>query len=119
MIALAWFIVRERNLREKHARELRAREEWFRTTLTCIGDAVIATDQFGNVSFLNPVAEKLTGMAMKEASGKNIKQVFPIFNEISGNKIDDPVKKVMDAGYRCRPGESYSFAKQQWHTDSN
>jgi hypothetical protein len=48
------------DLREKHAREIRAREEWFKMTLTSIGDAVIATDTGGAVTFLNPVAETLT-----------------------------------------------------------
>lgn len=98
MIALANFIVRERALREKHATELRISEEWFRTTLGSIGDAVIATDRSGNVTFLNTQAEKLTGATMQDALGKSIGRVFPIFSEMTGAEAEDPVKKVMELG---------------------
>jgi PAS domain S-box-containing protein len=98
LILLAHYILREHTLREKHAQELRAGEELYRTTLTSIGDAVIATDRIGNVTFLNPVAEKLTGIHLKNAYGKNIAEVFPIFNEFTGKRCDDPVKKVMELG---------------------
>jgi PAS domain S-box-containing protein len=95
---LACFILRERTLRERHARELRLREEWFRVTLTSIGDAVIATDSFGKVTFVNPVAETLTGNSLAWAKGRDITEVFPIINEKSRKRVDDPVKKVMEQG---------------------
>jgi PAS domain S-box-containing protein len=98
LMALAWFILREMDLREKHAQEIRAREEWFRVTLTSIGDAVIATDQHGKVTFLNPVAETLTGTNQANAQGRDIREVFPIFNEITHLPAEDPVKKVMSIG---------------------
>jgi PAS domain S-box-containing protein len=98
LIALALLIFRERALRERHARELRVSEEWFRTTLSSIGDAVIATDRSGNVTFLNEQAEKLTGVTAREARGKSIKDVFPILSELTGNEAEDPVKKVMELG---------------------
>ncbi len=98
MIALAYFIVRERTLREKHGHDLRVSEEWFRTTLGSIGDAVIATDRSGNVTFLNAQAENLTGARLQVARGKPIGEVFPIFSEITGDAADDPVKKVMELG---------------------
>ncbi len=98
LFTLAWFIAREQALREKHARELHASEELCRTTLTSIGDAVIATDRFGNVTFLNPIAEKLTGVNPKEASGRNIGEVFPIFNEVTGKRVADPVEKAIELG---------------------
>jgi PAS domain S-box-containing protein len=98
LIVLAWYILREMDLREKHAQEIRAREEWFRITLTSIGDAVIATDQHGKVTFLNPVAEALTGISHANAKGRDIQEVFPIFNEITKEPVEDPVKKVMNLG---------------------
>ena len=48
---LAYYILREMNLREKHAEQIREREEWFRITLTSIGDAVVVTDEAGKVKF--------------------------------------------------------------------
>ena len=98
LIALAGFILRQRTLREKHAIELSAREEWFRTTLTSIGDAVIATNRSAIVTFLNPMAEKLTGRSLNEAVGKTIREVFPIFNESTGEPAIDPVRKVIELG---------------------
>jgi PAS domain S-box-containing protein len=99
LVVLAYYILREMELREKHAQEIRSREEWFRVTLTSIGDAVIATDQHCKVTFLNPVAEKLTGMRLAQAMGKHIGVVFPIFNESTKQPVEDPVKRVMELGH--------------------
>jgi PAS domain S-box-containing protein len=98
LILLAYFLLREMTLREKHAAQIRQREEWFRVTLTSLGDAVIATDEFGRVTFINPIAERLTGRNFAQAKGKPIADVFPIFNEITLQPVDNPVKKVMDLG---------------------
>ncbi|MGC2110334.1 MAG: CHASE3 domain-containing protein [Candidatus Korobacteraceae bacterium] len=98
LILLAYFILREMNLRERHAAQIRQREEWFRVTLTSIGDGVIATDERGNVIFVNPVAERLTGTRLTQANGRPVHEVFPIFNEITHQPVDNPVKKVMELG---------------------
>jgi len=95
---LGYYILREIGLRERHTRLLEEREEWFRSTLTSLGDAVIATDQHGHVTFLNPIAEKLTGIAVSQARGKPIEAVFPIFNESTHEPVDNPVKKVVEFG---------------------
>jgi PAS domain S-box-containing protein len=63
-----------------------------------IGDAVIATDRHGNVIFLNPVAETLTGTSLEKAKGQSIEEVFPIFNEVTHLPAEDPVKKVVELG---------------------
>jgi PAS domain S-box-containing protein len=99
LILLAYFIVKERALRDKHAQEISTREEWFRVTLSSIGDAVIATDRSGKVTFLNPVAEALIGMPAAAAVSRNVLSVFPIFNEVSGRPAENPVRKVMDLGH--------------------
>lgn len=98
LVLLAWFILRERALRERYTTELHAREEWFRVTLTSIGDAVIATDRDGIVTFFNSVAEALTGTTSAEAIGKDVNSVFPIFNEFNGIPAENPVRKVMALG---------------------
>jgi PAS domain S-box-containing protein len=46
--------------------------EWCRVTLASIGDAVITTDTEGQVTFLNPVAESLTGWTLEEATGVSL-----------------------------------------------
>jgi PAS domain S-box-containing protein len=95
---LAYYILREMSLREKHAQEIREREEWFRTTLTSIGDAVIVTDRAGKVSFLNPVAEMLTGIDLITARDRDAAEVFPVFHEFTGAPARNPVKQVMSEG---------------------
>ena len=64
-------------------RKLRESEEWLRVTLGSIGDAVIASDTAGNVTFLNPVAAALTGWTPAEALGQPVSQVFHIINELT------------------------------------
>ncbi|MGD0832618.1 MAG: CHASE3 domain-containing protein [Terracidiphilus sp.] len=98
LVLLAYYILREMGLREKHAQELRAREEWLRVTLTSIGDAVIVTDKKGSVVFLNPIAETLTGNPLTKAVDRNILEVFPIVNEYTGEAVENPIKKVLEMG---------------------
>jgi PAS domain S-box-containing protein len=98
LIFLAYYIVREMELRERHARQILEREEWFRVTLTSLGDAVIATDEEGKVTFLNPLAEQLTGRNLEQSKGRPIEEVFPIFNESTHHIVENPVKKVMELG---------------------
>ena len=96
---LARYILNTMALRDLHANQLQEREEWFRTTLTSLGDAVIATDQRGCVTFVNPVAEQLMGISLSHAHGKDIVDVFPIFNETTGQPVENPVQKVMEHGF--------------------
>jgi PAS domain S-box-containing protein len=98
LVLLAYFILREMSLREKYASAIKQREEWFRVTLTSVGDGVIATNEHGVVTFINPVAEGLTGVGSAEAKGKPIADVFPIFNEVSLRPVENPVRKVMESG---------------------
>ncbi len=95
---LAYFITKAMAMRDIYARQLEEREEWFRSTLTGLGDAVIATDGSGHVTFLNSMAEKLMGTTLSLVRGKYIENVFPIFNETTLKPVDNPVKKVMEHG---------------------
>jgi len=79
---------------ERKAAELGEQKNWLRTTLTSIGDAVIATDSEGAVTLMNPVAATLTGWKAEEAQGRALKEVFRIVNEQSRNPVEDPVDKV-------------------------
>jgi PAS domain S-box-containing protein len=98
LLLLAYYILREMALRERHAAQIREREQWFRVTLTSVGDGVIATDPQGYVTFLNPVAEALIGTKLANVQGKPIHEAFPIFNEYSRQPVENPVQKVMKMG---------------------
>jgi PAS domain S-box-containing protein len=99
LVLLSYYMLRELDLREKYAQEIQAREEWLRVTLTSIGDAVIATDKNGAVTFLNSVAESLTGNTLARVKGRKILEVFPIINEHTNKPAENPVEKVLEAGH--------------------
>ncbi len=73
-------------------------EQRWATTLASIGDAVIATDLTGRLTFMNAVAENLTGWTLKEASMKPVTEVFSIINEHTRQRVKDPVAKVIENG---------------------
>jgi PAS domain S-box-containing protein len=98
LILLAFYILHEMKRRERDAASLRQSEEWFRVTLSSIGDGVIATDERGRVSFLNPIAERLTGMSLGQAKGMRIGEVFSIFSEATNKPAENPVDRVLAAG---------------------
>ncbi|HYO92382.1 MAG TPA: PAS domain S-box protein, partial [Pyrinomonadaceae bacterium] len=69
-----------------------------RTTLHSIGDAVISTDSQGRVTFMNPVAQALTGWTVEEAVGRALPEVFRIINEYSRQPVESPIEKVLRDG---------------------
>jgi len=62
-------------------------KERLRVTLQSIGDAVICTDAANRVTFMNPVAEKLTGVEVGDALGKLLGHVYWAVDEESGQRI--------------------------------
>ena len=84
--------------KHKMEKRLKESEQWLSTTLKSIGDAVIAVDNAGDVTFLNPVAESLTGWNAKEAIGRSLEDVFNIINEETRKPVENPVTKVIREG---------------------
>ncbi|MEA3197253.1 MAG: hypothetical protein QOF32_1305, partial [Gammaproteobacteria bacterium] len=66
---------------ERKTEELQQQREWFEVTLSSIGDAVITTDTRGRVTFLNPIAESMTGWSSEDAKGRPLDDIFHIINE--------------------------------------
>jgi len=73
-------------------------EERLRTTLVGIGDGVIATDDAGRVTRLNPVAEALTGWTEGDAVGRPLNEVFRILHEETRQPAENPVPRVLKDG---------------------
>ena len=84
--------------RRKSETEIARQRTWFQTTLSSIGDAVIATDAEACVTFLNPVAEMMTGWKSEEARGQQLHEVFRIVNEETRNTVESPVTKAIRLG---------------------
>lgn len=77
---------------------LRESEERFRITLMSIGDAVISTDNKGRVTFINSVAEELTGWVRQDAAGVPLEEIFKIVNETTRRPVENPVARVLREG---------------------
>jgi PAS domain S-box-containing protein len=73
-------------------------QERLRVTLSSIGDGVISTDDAGRVTYLNPVAERLTGWQNAQAAGRLLEEVFKIINEESRQPVENPAAKVIREG---------------------
>jgi diguanylate cyclase (GGDEF)-like protein/PAS domain S-box-containing protein len=81
---------------QRMEQNLRESQEWFSTTLKCIGDGVIATDITGKITFMNPIAEALTACTEKDALGKDIEKVLHLVNEETRELVTNPVNIVIN-----------------------
>jgi PAS domain S-box-containing protein len=76
----------------------RAREELLRVTVGSIGDGVITTDNEGRVTYLNAVAESLTGWKQQDAAGQPLDTVFRAVNEQTGRSMENPARRALREG---------------------
>src|SRR5688572_17992737 len=76
---------------------LHEQRDWLLVTLSSIGDAVITTDTEGRVTFLNPVAESLTGWT-QEAVGQMLDGVIRLINEESRQPVEVPTVQALAEG---------------------
>lgn len=70
-------------------------------TLESIGDGVITTDMRSNITYINPVAESMTGWSKDDAIGKPVLEVFRILNESTRKLAANPVDVVLAHGQVC------------------
>lgn len=88
-------LIMDVSVRKKLEVDLSNEMKLLETTLISVGDGVISTDRMGNVVFLNKVAEFLTGWKQEAAKGKSIEQVFDIVNELTHEKSENIIQKVI------------------------
>jgi len=98
--------------KHKMQMELKEREKWLSTILKSIGDGVIATDREGRITFMNPLAEKMTGWFQEEALGCPLGQVFRIKNESRGKEQRIPLEKILREEPAGWPGEAMLISKE-------
>jgi len=101
LLILIWGIVLiNRNLKRRIESEkaLEQSMNWFYTTLKSIGDGVIVTDRLGDITFMNPVAQSLTGWSESEAKGIYLEHIFNVINEDTKQRVENPVTKVFKTG---------------------
>lgn len=94
----SWSLMIDVTERNRLAVALESEKERAQVTLHCIGDAVITTDKYGIVDYLNPVAEQMTGWSREEAQGRPLEEIFRIINEQSRKPAMNPVFRCIKEG---------------------
>ena len=84
----------------KHEMEmkLKEREEWLSTILISIGDGVIATNRGGHVTFMNPIAERLTGWSQEASIDRPLYCILNLISEETKKRVDFSAKELMEEG---------------------
>jgi len=85
--------------KHKLERKLKENEKWLATTLRSIGDAVIATDNAGQITFMNGVAEDLLGWKQEEVLNRKLTEVFTIVNRDTRLPVENPATRVLREGF--------------------
>lgn len=98
LIAGIIFLNRNISFLKKYERALEESRNWFSTTLTGIGEGIIATNHLGDIIFMNPVAEAITGWKQNEANGIYLEHVFKIYRENDKAKMESPIQAVLKTG---------------------
>ena len=83
---------------KRAARALAAQQEGFGVLLATIGDAFIAADAAGRVSYMNGPAETITGWTAAAAKGQRLEDVFHIISEETRQRVPDPAAQAMRGG---------------------
>jgi PAS domain S-box-containing protein len=98
VLGLVIVVRRDLAARQASARIIYQERELFRITLASIGDGVITTDTAGRVTYLNSIAQTLTGWSNKEAHGQPLEVIFNVMDEKTGKPIANPVTKALNFG---------------------
>ena len=66
-------------------------KEFAEVTLRSIGDGIVTTDEYGNIMFMNPVAEQLSGHKLDEVRGRPLVEIMPLVCESSNSVLPHPI----------------------------
>ena len=92
--------------------DLKDRERWLSTILKSIGDGVIATNKIGAITFMNPLAENLTGWELNQALDRTLSDVFKVMNQKPGKMQRISVKKILDGKESALSNEAILVSKK-------
>ena len=101
---------------ELTTRELFQEQKRAAVTLNAIADAVITTDAHGQIKYLNPVAETLTGFKNKEACGKPFAHIFQVVKENNLTPTSFPIERCLETGNRVLLQDSNLLLSRQGET---
>jgi two-component system cell cycle sensor histidine kinase/response regulator CckA len=95
--------------------KLRERELWLATTLKSIGDGVVATDPANRVTFLNPVAEALTGWSSDQAVGRIAEDILTIVSN-RDPELSSQLREALSEPTTNTPGKGMSLVSRSGRT---
>jgi PAS domain S-box-containing protein len=98
LLVVATLTISGINARARSEQQVREQRQLLQVTLSSIADAVIACDTDGSITFLNPVAQTLTGWSQEEAEGQRLSKVFHIVNEDTRQEVENPALRAMREG---------------------
>ena len=104
-----WLLRRSLTVRQKVAALLNEQREWFRTTLASIGDAVIATDSAGRVTFMNRVARDLDRVGRRRRQGRIAGGSVPHRQRGHPSAGREPGPSCVEGGPHRRAGEPHAY----------
>ena len=99
----------------KHRMEqkLRKNERWLEAALKCIGDAVVITDNAGNIKTMNTVAEGLMGRRVEKVIGRDLADMFEIIDEKKGVSAENILGRAIESGINIGPEKHVLVAKDR------
>lgn len=103
-----------RSMNERAARidSLIRDKDYAQAVLNSIGDAVISVDVWGNVTYLNGVAESLTGWSRKEAMGHSFEKVLPIIDATTRARVANPLAAAMFCNGKVELPQNSTFVRR-------
>lgn len=76
--------------RHRMEQKLRVSEAWLSATFQNVADGLITTDEAGNIALMNAPAAFMVGWDAAEAKGRPLSEVFPVSDETTGVRVEDP-----------------------------
>lgn len=102
--------------RHRSEKKLKRLERWLATTLNSLGDGVIAADTQGRVTYMNAVAQTLTGWSCDDAQGKVFADVFHVASESTRVSVNDPAARALQEGSVVAGQEGVLIARNGMET---
>lgn len=97
--AMARSLKQAQDIERQHAQNaLSIEKSKAQTTLESLGEGVITTDQNGMITYLNPIAERLTGYTFEQALHKHLHLIFQVYDELGNDLFDYPIESCIDHG---------------------
>ncbi len=95
IVVVIYFLIKEINKANKISIELARSKEHFSVTLNSINEGLITTGKNGEIMYMNPAAEKLTGWEYKDARYRPLTKVYNVVNEETGKPFNNIVSRII------------------------